>query len=100
MGHAFLLFLKNLLKQNDSYGYEISKKIETLTAGNYIIKETTLYSAFARLQQKEYITSYSGTETHGRKRTYYKITGKGIQYYYGKCKEWALTQNVINQLIE
>lgn len=89
-----------MLKQGDSYGYEISKRIEEQTQGNYIIKETTLYSTFARLQKNEYITSYSGTQTNGRKRTYYKITPKGIMYYQEKCTEWKLTKDVINRFIE
>lgn len=89
-----------MLKQGDSYGYEISKKIEEQTQANYIIKETTLYSTFARLQKHEYITSYAGTETNGRKRTYYKITAKGIMYYKEKCMEWKLTKDVINRFIQ
>ena len=89
-----------MLKQGDSYGYEISKKIEEQTNGNYIIKETTLYSTFARLQKNKYISSYSGSETNGRKRTYYKITPEGIRYYQEKCDEWKLTKVVINRFIE
>lgn len=89
-----------LLKQGDSYGYEISKKIAELSGGNYHIKETTLYSAFARLQKKAYISSYYGEETNGRRRTYYQMTPDGEAYYREKCREWALTQKVINRFIE
>jgi len=89
-----------LLKQGDSYGYEISKKIDAMTHGNYVIKETTLYSAFARLQKKSLISAYQGQETNGRKRTYYAITKEGTAYYKEKCREWTLTQEVINHFIE
>ena len=89
-----------MLKQGNSYGYEISKRIAKQTSGNYIIKETTLYSTFARLQKNGYISSYSGTETNGRKRTYYKVTPEGLRYYWEKCKEWKLTKEVINKFTE
>ena len=89
-----------MLKQRDSYGYEISKRIAEQTNGNYIIKETTLYSTFARLQKNGYISSYSGTKTNGRTRTYYKITSEGLRYYWEKCKEWKLTKDVINIFTE
>lgn len=89
-----------MLKQGDSYGYEISKQIEKQTNGDYVMKETTLYSTFARLQKNGYISSYSGTETNGRKRTYYKMTAEGSQYYQEKCREWVLTKNVINRFIQ
>ena len=90
----------SLLRRADSYGYEISKQIEQFSRGSYIIKETTLYSAFSRLEKNGYILSYSGNETNGRQRTYYKITNDGIIYYEEKCKEWQLTKDVINRFVE
>ena len=49
-----------LLLDGDSYGYEISKLISEISEGKYIIKETTLYSAFTRLESNGFIESYSG----------------------------------------
>lgn len=86
-----------LLIKNDSYGYEISKNIREITNEEYVIKETTLYSAFNRLEKNGYIESYSGGETKGKSRTYYKITKEGIEYYKEKCIEWEITKNVINK---
>lgn len=86
-----------ILAHEDSYGYEISKRVEDESDGKYIIKETTLYSAFARLEKNGYIMSYSGSETNGRARTYYRITPTGRSYYQEKCHEWELTKEVINK---
>ena len=44
-----------LLRQEPSYGYEISKKIRTISEDKYIIKETTLYSAFTRMESNGFI---------------------------------------------
>lgn len=90
----------SILLEGDSYGYEISKKIRAITNDQYIIKETTLYSAFNRLGKNGYIVSYQGDETFGKKRTYYKITDDGISYYKQKCEEWAVTKDVINKFIK
>ena len=38
-----------VLLQGPSYGYEVSKRIRQISGGLYAVKETTLYSAFARL---------------------------------------------------
>ncbi len=67
----------SILNKNDSYGYEISKTIRERTNDSYVIKETTLYSVFARLEKNQLIVSYPGEVTHGKKRTYYKITEIG-----------------------
>ena len=40
-----------LLLDGPSYGYEISKKIKDLSDEKYIIKQTTLYSAFTRMEK-------------------------------------------------
>jgi DNA-binding PadR family transcriptional regulator len=88
-----------LLLDNESYGYEISKKIRLLSEGKYVIKETTLYSAFTRLEKNGYIVPFYREETHGRRRTYYRITPAGVDYYREKCIEWKVTQSVIEKFI-
>lgn len=88
-----------LLLQKPSYGYEISKQIKHLTEEKYIIKETTLYSAFTRMEKNGYIESFFRNEESGKRRTYYRITDSGIRYYRSKCDEWMLTQEVIEHFI-
>ena len=92
-------FILSILIEHDSYGYEISKRIRSISEDKYIIKETTLYSAFTRLEKNEYITSYFGSETNGKQRTYYQITAKGVSYYEEKCIEWQLTKEVVEKFI-
>ena len=69
-----------LLAQGDSYGYELSRAIREKSGGAYEMKETTLYSAFARLEKRGFIASYQGQESRGRPRTYYTITAPGREY--------------------
>ena len=88
-----------ILMDEPSYGYEISKKIRALTSEKYIIKETTLYSAFTRMEKNGYVVSYSQNAENGKKRTYYKITEAGQVYYKEKCAEWALTKEVVENFI-
>lgn len=89
-----------LLLAEPSYGYEISKQIRLLSDGKYTIKETTLYSAFTRLENNGYIKSFYGDETNGKRRTYYRITDAGREYYREKCNEWEITKQVIENFIK
>lgn len=89
-----------LLLEGDSYGYEISKKIKELTDGKYVMKETTLYSAFARMEKNGYIEAFYRDESFGKRRTYYRITERGLVYYREKCEEWKVTQEVVNIFIK
>ena len=66
-----------------------------------LIKETTLYSAFTRLEKNGFISSrLGGDESGGKRRTYYSITQAGRQYYAEKREEWNLTKEVINLFIK
>lgn len=89
----------SLLQGEPSYGYEISKRIRQITEEKYVMKETTLYSAFTRMEKNGYIESFSGNETGGKKRTYYRITDTGLDYFRQKCEEWAVTKEVIDLFV-
>ena len=91
-----------ILSREPSYGYEISKQIRMLTEEKYIIKETTLYSAFTRMEKNGYIESFVAEPDatgSGKKRTYYRITEQGREYYRQKCEEWTLTKEVVEHFI-
>ena len=89
-----------LLLDEPSYGYEISKRIRSISEEKYIIKETTLYSAFTRMEKNGFIESfYAEKEESGKRRTYYRITDAGRAYYNEKCEEWNLTKEVIEKFI-
>ena len=89
-----------LLLDRPSYGYEISKQIRLISEEKYVIKETTLYSAFTRLEKNGYITSFSSSDNaSGKRRTYYQITDAGREYYRMKCEEWTLTLDVVSKFI-
>ena len=101
-GYNDTMILSILLKE-PSYGYEISKEIKNITDEKYVIKETTLYSAFTRMEKNGYIESFVASqdlEGNGKKRTYYRITDLGKEYYHSKCLEWEVTKEVVEKFIE
>lgn len=97
-GHTDTIILAHLIKGN-SYGYEINKSIKEKTDGKYELNDATLYCAFRRLEQLEYITSFWGEGNTGARRRYYSITNKGIEFYEESIKEWKLTKELIDKLI-
>ncbi len=97
-GHTDTIILAQLM-QGDSYGYKINRAIELKTGGQYELKEATLYTAFRRLEQTGFITSYWGDESTGARRRYYSITPAGVQAYYGMLAEWDSSRALIETLI-
>lgn len=94
------VIILSILNEGDSYGYAVSKKIREITEELYAIKETTLYSAFNRLEKNGLIESYPGEVTHGKKRTYYQITAAGQNFLEEKKLEWQQTKKVVNRFMK
>ena len=59
-----------VLLQGPSYGYEASKRIRQISDGLYAVKETTLYSAFTRLEKGGLVESFPQVAENGKRRTY------------------------------
>ena len=97
-GHTDAIILARLLRE-DSYGYEINKTISTLSGGRFELKEATLYTAFRRLEEQGYITSYWGDSNAGARRRYYAITPAGRDASYRLLAEWKETKDIMNKLM-
>ena len=98
-GHTDTIILA-LLLHGDSYGYEINKSIMQKTDGKYELKEATLYTAFRRLEQAGYISSYWGDEQTGARRRYYSITEQGRKLHENLIEDWNNAKEMIDILIE
>ena len=97
-GHTETIILARLI-EHDSYGYQINKEIVEMTSNMYELKEATLYSAFRRLEQANYIMSYWGNEDVGARRRYYAITESGREAYKRSVEEWNSAKTIIDRLI-
>lgn len=98
-GHTDAIILARLLR-GDSYGYEINKTISTLSAGQFELREATLYTVFKRLVELGYIASYWGDSGAGARRRYYTITPTGKEACYRLLREWNETKIIMDKLLE
>lgn len=98
-GHTEAIILARLLR-SDSYGYEINKVIYNLSSGKFELKEATLYTAFKRLEEGGFITSYWGGSGAGARRRYYTITPQGREESSRLKQEWMETKEIMDKLLE
>ena len=96
-GHTDTIILAHL-EENDSYGYQINKSIQERTG--YVLKDATLYTAFRRLEDLGYITSYWGDGDTGARRRYYTITKRGRVALSKMKNEWLEAKQIIDKLID
>ncbi len=98
-GHTDAVILARLTR-GDSYGYEINKVISTLSDRRFELKEATLYTAFKRLEDQGFITSYWGDSGAGARRRYYSITPAGWEACFRLKEEWKETKEIMDKLLE
>ena len=96
-GHFESIILKTLFNE-DSYGYEILKKIKEESDNNLLLLEGTLYVVLKRLEKNNFVISYwdDGNKS-GARRRYYKLTDSGKKYFYIKQKEWMLLKELLDK---
>lgn len=97
-GHTDTMILK-LLMSGDRYGYEITKRLQTDSGGEYELKEATMYSSLKRLESDGNIRWYWGDETQGGRRKYYSMTEKGKQTYQENKDNWEYAKRVLDRLL-
>ncbi|PWU68078.1 PadR family transcriptional regulator [Gracilibacillus dipsosauri] len=93
------LLILSLLLNEDSYGYQISRKIKERTSGSFELQEATLYLSLKRLEKNEAITSYWGKESQGGRRKYYRITDIGKKQYIQYSEDWKQMVQMMNAFI-
>ena len=98
-GTTDMMILAHLL-EGDSYGYDINKSIRMRTGDRFELKEATLYTAFRRLEQQGYISSYWGDEESGARRRYYTITSPGRKAFIASVREWENAKALIDSIIQ
>lgn len=89
----------SILAKFDSYGYEMSRIIESVSEHNIQLTEATLYTALKKLLADEKIESYSRKNKKGMKRRYYQITSKGKRELGLFRKDWIMIENTLSQLV-
>lgn len=97
--HTDTIILSSL-KEKDSYGYEINKKIKLASGGRYELNEATLYTAFKRLEDSGCVDSYWGTEQQNARRKYYHLTALGSETCDRLLEEWKTAKKIIDTLID
>ena len=84
--------LLKILSEGDSYAYEITEQIKTMTNNAVMPITSTIYPALYRLEEEGYISSYKKKAGKRMERVYYHINESGRQ-------ELEFLMNVFNSIM-
>ncbi|HCF48700.1 MAG TPA: PadR family transcriptional regulator [Syntrophomonas sp.] len=79
-----------ILKENDSYGYAIIKRVKEMSDNELIWTEGMLYPVLHRLEEQQLIESYWQKSETGRQRKYYRIKERGLEELEVQKRQWEV----------
>ena len=86
-----------ILKEADSYGYSIIKKVKELSGNEILWTEGMLYPVLHRLEDQKLIEAYWQSSDKGRDRKYYRITEVGREELELQLKQWQMVHSTIEK---
>lgn len=90
--------LLSILQDGESYGYQIIKKMRSLSGGHLEWSFGMLYPVLHRLEKDGFIASKWKTSGEGRLRKYYRLTEAGIRELECDKAQWSAVHDVFARL--
>ena len=87
-GTLDLLILK-ALGAGELHGLGISRRIEQITRGTFLVKPGSLFPALHRMEEAGWLTSFWGESENNRRAKYYRLTRRGKSQLEVETEEWT-----------
>jgi PadR family transcriptional regulator len=98
-GTLDLLILKSLVA-GEMHGLGISRRIEQITHGTFVVKPGSLFPALHRMDEEGWISSFWGDSENNRRAKYYRLTKPGLKQLQAETKRWSRISWAISQALE
>jgi transcriptional regulator len=87
-GTLDLLILK-AIGQGELHGLGISRRIEQITQGTFLVKPGSLFPALHRMEEAGWLSSLWGESENNRRAKYYRLTKTGKHQLGAETEQWS-----------
>ena len=98
-GTLDLLILKALSLQ-PLHGLGVSRRVEQITHGAYVVRPGSLFPALHRLEEKGWLSSSWGESENNRRAKYYELTRAGRRQLAAETEEWTRVAGAMRAALE
>jgi PadR family transcriptional regulator, regulatory protein PadR len=98
-GTLDLLILK-LLATGEMHGLGISRRIQQITQGTFVVKPGSLFPALHRMEDEGWISSFWGDSENNRRAKYYRLTKPGRKQLEVGTERWGRISWAIAQALQ
>ena len=87
-GTLDLLILK-ALGPGELHGLGVSRRIEQITRGTFLVKPGSLFPALHRMEEAGWLSSFWGESENNRRAKFYRLTKAGKNQLKVETEEWT-----------
>ena len=98
-GTLDLLILKSLVA-GELHGLGISRRVQQITSGTFLVKPGSLFPALHRMEEEGWISSFWGDSENNRRAKYYRLTKAGRKQLEAETKRWGRISWAIAEALE
>jgi transcriptional regulator len=98
-GTLDLLILKSLAT-GEMHGLGISRRIQQITQGTFVVKAGSLFPALHRMEDEGWISSFWGDSENNRRAKYYRLTKPGRKQLEVETERWGRISWAIAQALQ
>ena len=82
------LLILQALGPGEQHGLGVSRRIEEITRGAFLVQPGSLFPALHRLEEAGWLTSTWGTSENNRRAKYYALTRSGRRQLGEEAAQW------------
>jgi len=98
-GTLDLLILK-ALGTGELHGLGISRRIDQITQGTFVVKPGSLFPALHRMEEAGWLSSFWGDSENNRRAKFYRLTRTGKAQLDVETKQWQTIALAIAHALE
>ena len=98
-GTLDLLILKSLVV-GEMHGLGISRRIQQITGGTFVVKPGSLFPALHRMEEEGWISAFWGDSKNNRRAKFYRLTKAGGKQLEVETKRWGRISWAIARALE
>lgn len=85
-----------ILREGESYGYAIIKRVDELSGGQLQWTDGMLYPVLHRLERNGLVEASWGKSETGRRRKYYRLTDAGATELARQQQQWQVVTQALS----
>lgn len=94
------LLILRALSTGELHGLGVSRRIEQITKGTFLVKPGSLFPALHRMEEAGWLSAFWGESENNRRAKYYRLTKTGKRQLTVETEEWKKVASAMTSALE